>query len=138
LKHLGIVLACISLLAGCARTTTAPQPTPSETAAVPLLANVHSTSTVLFAGHRVPDVVVTEAQWDALLANTGNRTILGYITLSPLASRQVASTDSAGPRPRAIGKRRCHYRYLVLDTPEFRLATGVDSEAGGVIIISHC
>jgi hypothetical protein len=149
MKHLGIIFACISLLAGCARTTTAPQTIPSGSAVVPtssrtvapagpLLANVHSTSTVLFAGHRVPDVVVTEAQWHALLANTGNRTTLGYVTLGPLDSRQVASTDSAGPPPRAIGKRRCHYRYLVLDHPEFLLATGIDSSFGGVIITRRC
>jgi hypothetical protein len=138
MKHLGVIFACISLLAGCARTTTAPQATPSETGVVPLLANVHSTSTVLFAGHRVPDVVVPETQWDALLANTGNRTTLGYIALSPLDSRRVASTDSAGPPPRAIGKRRCHYRYIVLNNPDFQLATGVDSSFGGVIIISRC
>jgi|SRR5271165_5728845 len=138
MKHLGIILASISLLAGCARTTTAPQATPSETAVVPLLVNVHSTSTVLFAGHRVPDVVVTEAQWEALLANTVSRPTLGYVTLGPLDSRQVASTDSAGPPPRTIGKQRCHYRYLVLNHPEFLLATGVDSSFGGVIIISRC
>jgi hypothetical protein len=138
MRHLGIVFVCISLLAGCARTTTAPQATPSGTPVVPLLANVHSTSTVLFAGHRVPNVVVTEAQWDALLANPGNRQTLGYITLGPLDSRQVASTNSAGPPPRAIGRRRCHYRYLVLNDPEFLLATGIHSPFGGVIIISRC
>jgi hypothetical protein len=148
MKHLGIIFICLSLLAGCARTT-APQtiapsgtavPTSSRTSAPvgPLLPNVHSDSTVLFAGHRVPDVVVTEAQWHALLANTGNRTTLGYITLSPLDSRQVASTNSAGPPPRVIGKQRCRYRYFALNHPEFLLATGVDSSFGGVIIARRC
>jgi hypothetical protein len=148
MKRLGLICACISLLAGCARTT-APQTTSSETAvapissgtnapAGPLLTNVRSDSTVLFAGHRVPDVVVTEAQWRALLVNTRNGTMLGYITLSPLDSRRVASTDSAGPPPRAIGKQRCHYRYLVLNHPEFLLATGVDSSFGGVVITRRC
>ena|SRR5271166_142435 len=149
MKRLSIILACISISMGCARTTTAPQAHPSQTAALsassatgtptgPLLASVHSNSTVLYAGHRVPDVVVSAAQWDALLANTRDRQTLGYITLTAEQGRQMAATDSVGPPARAIGKHRCHYKYLVLNHPEFLLATGVDSSFGGVIIIQRC